>query len=82
MAWRQVALVLISVAVLLAGCANQQQSDSQSREDKAALEAAAKEESAIDDARCQSYGFQPGSPGYVQCRKDINNERIQSGAKE
>ena len=26
---------------------------------------------AIEDAMCQSYGFQPGSPGYAQCRKDF-----------
>ena len=29
---------------------------------------------AIDDAKCQSYGFQPGSPGYAQCRKDFDDK--------
>lgn len=82
MMWRHVALVFIPVAALAAGCASQQQADPQSKEDKAALAAAAKEAGTIDDARCQSYGFQPGSPAYAQCRKDIDNERKQSGVKE
>jgi hypothetical protein len=76
------AFVLIPVAIILAGCANQLNSDPQIKEDKAAAAEAAKETSTIDDARCQSYGFQPGSPGYVQCRKDIDSERKQMGVKE
>jgi hypothetical protein len=42
----------------------------------------AKDTSTIDDARCQSFGFQPGSPGYAQCRKNIDSERKQMGIKE
>jgi hypothetical protein len=76
------AFVLTPVAIIIAGCTNQLNSDPQIKEDKAAAEEAAKETSSIDDARCQSYGFQPGSPGYVQCRKDIDNERKQMGIKE
>jgi hypothetical protein len=75
------AFVLIPVTIILAGCANQQHSD-QSKEDKAAAEEAAKETGTIDDTRCQSYGFQPGSPRYVQCRKDIDSDRKQTGIKE
>jgi outer membrane biogenesis lipoprotein LolB len=82
MAWRQVALVLIPAALLLAGCANQQSLDPQQKEDKAAAAEAAKETGAIDDARCQSYGFQPGSPRYAQCRMDIDGERKQADVKE
>ena len=67
--------VLALAAVIPAGCANQLHPDAQSKEDKAAAEEAAKETGTIDDARCQSYGFPPGSPGYAQCRKDIDNER-------
>ena len=29
----------------------------------------------IDDARCRSYGFAPGSPNYSQCRADIDKQR-------
>jgi len=72
------ALILIQVAILLAGCANQQQA----KEDRAAAEEAAKETGTIDDARCRSYGFQPGSPDYAQCRKDIDSGHKQSGIKE
>jgi hypothetical protein len=29
----------------------------------------------IDDARCRSYGFAPGSPNYSRCRADIDKQR-------
>jgi hypothetical protein len=68
------AFVLLPVVLLLAGCAKFQNLDPQIKEDKAAAEESAKETGTIDDARCQSYGFQPGSSGYAQCRKDIDSE--------
>ena len=76
------AFVLIPIAILLVGCASQQHPDSQTKEDKAAAEESAKETGTIDDARCQSYGFQPGSPGYAQCRKDLDSEHKQMDIKE
>jgi hypothetical protein len=76
------ACMLIPVAILLAGCANQQSPDPQAKEDKAAASEVAKETGAIDDTRCQSYGFQPGSPSYVQCRKEIASEHQQIGINE
>jgi hypothetical protein len=79
---RYVALMSIPLAIFLAGCASQQQPDPQAKEDKAAAEAAAREAGAIDDARCQSYGFQPGSPRYTQCRRDIEGERKQMGISQ
>jgi hypothetical protein len=30
---------------------------------------------ANDDARCQSFGFQPASDGYAQCRMNMDNQR-------
>jgi hypothetical protein len=33
----------------------------------------------IDDARCQSYGFKPGSPEYTQCRANLDNQRMPVG---
>jgi hypothetical protein len=79
---RDLVFALIPAAIILAGCADQLRSDPQSKEDKAAAEGLAKDTATIDDARCQSYGFQPGSPGYAQCRKDIDGERRQMGVKE
>jgi hypothetical protein len=73
------AFLLIPVAILLAGCATNQQ---QAKQDKASAEEAAKETGTIDDARCQSYGFQPGSPDYAECRKDIDGRHKQMGIKE
>jgi hypothetical protein len=29
----------------------------------------------IDDSRCRSYGFAPGSPNYSRCRADIDKQR-------
>jgi hypothetical protein len=76
------AFTLVPAALFLAGCANGLHSDVQSKEDRAAAEQVAKDISTIDDARCQSYGFQPSSPRYVQCRKDIDSERRQMSIKE
>jgi hypothetical protein len=33
----------------------------------------------IDDARCQSYGFRPGSPEYTRCRANFDNQRMPVG---
>src|SRR5262245_35093089 len=30
---------------------------------------------ANDDAKCRSYGAEPGSPSYVQCRMNLDNQR-------
>lgn len=77
-----VAFALVPAAMFLASCANQQHSDLQAKEDKAAQEEATKEIGSIDDARCQSFGFQQGSIGYTQCRKDMDNDRKRLGVKE
>jgi len=37
---------------------------------------------ANDDAKCQSYGLQPGSPGYAQCRMNLDNQRAQVAASD
>jgi hypothetical protein len=29
---------------------------------------------AADDKQCQTYGVQPGSPGYVQCRLQLDQQ--------
>jgi hypothetical protein len=65
--------VLILMSLFLAGCAGQGL-DPEKKQDKASAAEAAKTTAAIDDAKCQSFGFQPGSPGYAQCRKDFDNE--------
>jgi hypothetical protein len=77
-----VAFAFISAVMFLAGCAGQQHSDAQAKEDKAAVQEAAKDVASIDDARCQSFGFAPGSPGYAKCRNDLDNERAHMGVKQ
>jgi len=76
------AFLLIPVVILLACCASQQRPDAQAKEAKVEAEAVAKETAAIDDARCQSFGFQPRSPRYAQCRKEFDSEREQMGITE
>ncbi len=29
----------------------------------------------IDDARCRSFGFEPDSPSYTQCRANLDRQR-------
>jgi hypothetical protein len=31
-------------------------------------------QSVVDDNQCQSYGVKPGSPAYVQCRMNLDNQ--------
>jgi hypothetical protein len=70
----RLALVLMTVAIFLPGCADHRELDAQKKEDKAAAAAAAKDTATISDARCKSFGFQPGTPSYTKCRKDFDNE--------
>ncbi len=37
---------------------------------------------AADDSQCRSYGVQPGSQAYVQCRMNIDNNRAAIKASE
>jgi hypothetical protein len=61
---------LFLVLVLLAGCTSAKDLDIQKKEDKAAQDQAVSAEAAIDDTKCQSYGYKRGTPAYEQCRKD------------
>jgi len=37
---------------------------------------------ASDDAQCRSYGAEPGSPSYIQCRMNFDNQRAQVAASD
>ena len=41
----------------------------------------AQAQSVSDDAQCQSYGAAPGSPSYIQCRMNLDNQRAQERAQ-
>jgi hypothetical protein len=58
------------LALALAGCANEAEQRAQAQAQAAAI-------NANDDAKCRSYGVEPGSPGYVQCRMNMDNLRAQ-----
>jgi hypothetical protein len=54
-------LILGAVSLLLGACVNNAQLVANTQ--------------ASDDAECRSYGVDPGSPGYVQCRMNLENQR-------
>jgi hypothetical protein len=60
--------ITIGLAGGLAGCAQYQ------AQQQAQADAQAQAQGASDDAQCQSYGVMPGSPGYVQCRMNLDNQ--------
>jgi PBP1b-binding outer membrane lipoprotein LpoB len=64
-------ITLALAAVALTCCANEHNLDPEQKEDKAAQQEASKEVESIDDAKCRSSGFQPGSSAYTQCRKEL-----------
>jgi uncharacterized protein YcfL len=70
---------LVLALVLLAGCQSAKDIDVQKKEDKVAQDQAASAEAAIDDTKCQSYGYKRGTPAYEKCRKDYEAWHKQLG---
>jgi hypothetical protein len=68
---------LIFAILFLFGCASSDLNPK--KQDKEMAGEAAKAYGSIDDAKCQSQGFQPSSPAYAQCRNEIENIRKQVG---
>ena len=64
---------ILSLLVVLGGCASQQQTQEQQAAARAAIDA-------DGDAKCRSFGLEPGSPGYVQCRMTLEQTRTQTDA--
>jgi hypothetical protein len=71
------ALASIAAAMFLAGCAGQQR-PMRRKKDRAAVRGAAKDIASNEDARRQSFGFQPDSPGYTECREGLRLPRLWS----
>jgi outer membrane biogenesis lipoprotein LolB len=63
-----IAILCGLVVFILTGCAQYQAQQQAQAADQAQAQAAS------DDAQCQSYGVSPGSPGYVQCRMNLDNQ--------
>lgn len=66
----------VAAALMLAGCAEYE------ARQQAEAQAAYIAQEAQDDAQCRSYGAQPGSPSYVQCRMNISNQRANVSAND
>jgi hypothetical protein len=62
-------IVACALALAVAGCAAYEQQQREQAQAQAAAQAA------NDDAQCQSYGAAAGSPTYVQCRMNLDNQR-------
>jgi uncharacterized protein YceK len=77
MVYRQ---ALILMLVLLAGCSSiSKQVEEEKKQDQVAQADAVAAETAIDDTRCQSFGYKKGSPAYLQCMKDYESAHKQLG---
>jgi outer membrane biogenesis lipoprotein LolB len=61
-------LILAVAAIGLTGCAEMQ------ARQQAEANANAQAQMANDDGQCRSYGTQPGTPAYVQCRMNLDNQ--------
>jgi hypothetical protein len=71
---------LVLVLVLLTGCSSlTKQIEDEKKQDKVAQADAVAAETAIDDTKCQSFGYRKGSPAYLQCMKDYEDAHKQSG---
>lgn len=67
---------VILMSLFIASCTAMHDVDPE-KQDKATAAAAAAGLAPIDDARCQSFGFKPGSPSYAQCRKNLDDQHAQ-----
>jgi hypothetical protein len=77
MVYRQ---ALVLSLVLLTGCSSlEKQAEAEKKQDKAEQAGAASAEAAIDDTKCQSFGYKRYTPAYAQCRKDYETWHKQLG---
>ena len=68
-------LAVVVCGVVLAGCAEYEARQQQEQYERAQAI------TANEDAQCRSYGAEPGSPAYVQCRMNFDNQRTQMRAQ-
>jgi hypothetical protein len=63
----------LACLLIVGGCASQEEITAR----RAAKEASI---NAQDDSKCRSYGVEPGSQGYFQCRMILNQQRVDKAA--
>lgn len=64
------------LALLLGGCSQYEEYRAAQAQD--AFEAVQQN----DDAQCQSYGAQPGTPAYINCRTQLASQRSAEDAQK
>ena len=67
----------ILALAFLSACAGSSDIDAKKQDKELATETA-KGFAAVDDAKCQSYGFRVGTTAYSDCRKQFESEHKQS----
>jgi predicted aminopeptidase len=72
--------MLGAACVAISGCVQYQ--DLQKADAAAKAEAQAQAQGRSDDAQCRSAGFVSETPGYVQCRTDLENQRAQPSSSK
>ena len=69
-----IASALLLILGCLGGCAGGGMNDVDAKKEEKEIAAqTAKGFGSIDDAKCRSFGFQPGSPAYAKCRSDYES---------
>jgi uncharacterized protein YceK len=71
---------LLLVLILLTGCSSiEKQAEAEKKQDKAEQAQMSAAEAAIDDTKCQSFGYKRDTAAYAQCRKDYEAWHKQLG---
>ena len=79
MAYRQ---ALVLALVLLTGCSSiEKQIEAEKKQDKAEQADAMAAEAAIDDTKCQSFGYKKGSHAYLSAARTTRTLHKQLGIK-
>ena len=67
---------IILTGLLLASCAQMEARRQAEAQNEANMIAS------NEDATCRSYGAEPGTPAYIQCRMNFSNQRAQINAND
>jgi hypothetical protein len=78
------ALAVVLAAIIGSGvgaCGTSGGMSDAKKQDKEMAAETAKGFESIDDARCRSFGYQPGSPSYAHCRDDYKKLHAQGSGE-
>jgi hypothetical protein len=79
---KTVSLAMVTVALLISGCATPEQRYRQEQQRIAAQRAAAENVRRDLENRCRGYGFQPGTTPFAQCLMQLDQSVRQAAAAQ